>query len=106
MSNSLQFGEQDYNRHILLVDKDTIILKLNENASTGYQWELVKNEGVEICKDTTELRDLDRIGAVGIRKLTLKFKHKGEHNIELKYWRDWEGEDTVVKRFYLKVTVT
>ncbi len=47
----------------------------------------------------------ERIGSGGWRTLTFKAISAGTSPIKLKYWRAWEGDASVVKRFDITVQV-
>ena len=82
---------------------DVITLRLNENPTTGYRWFQETSSGLEIVDDNNEPGGA--VGAGGVRVLRFRVKRGGSHELRMKNWREWEGEDSVIGRFTVKIRV-
>ena len=88
---------------------DEIVLGLPENATTGYRWHVARSDGL----DEKEMGERERptganpqVGSGGTRKFRFVAKGPGSARLELKHWREWEGEKSVIARFAVDITVT
>jgi predicted secreted protein len=84
---------------------DRIVIRLPENATTGYQWQ------VEQVADRLELESSEMIppaeaapGAGGERRVVLRARGAGQAQVALKLERPWEWQPT--DRFEFDVTVS
>jgi inhibitor of cysteine peptidase len=86
---------------------DTIELLLPEVASTGYRWSTE-----ELDTHLFELNDVgadypeETIGAAGQARFRVIVRAPGNGMLRLKYWRHWEGEASVTKRFAVAIEAT
>jgi inhibitor of cysteine peptidase len=83
---------------------DEIVLRLAENATTGYRWHIVRAEG--LVEDETQQPGHSAapdpnpfIGGGGLREFRFRPSVAGSGRLELKYWREWEGDSSVADRF-------
>jgi inhibitor of cysteine peptidase len=82
-----------------------VIVSLEGNPSTGFAWAIDHNDqtflkSIQSKFDTTSAAS---IGSNG--KFTFRFQcqKKGNGKISLKYWRHWEGDASVTKRFQVRI---
>ena len=100
------YGKEDTNISVKTGDEFTI--KLDENPTTGYQWNYtISDESVlEISKDeyVNGSNAQDVAGAGGERFLTFVAKSKGSTVIDMVYERSWEkNEDDEKISFQVEV---
>ena len=90
---------------------DRIDLTLHENATTGFRWQVVRSDGLveEPAADQESLprvpEEHPQVGAGGTRVFRFRARTPGRGRLELKLWRDFEGEPSVSKRFGSDVTI-
>jgi len=103
----LTLTEADKGKTYRVHQDDVILVRLPENPSTGYQWALD-----EINEEILELEDSDfvlssdvGIGGGGERRLRFKAKSTGTTRIELKLWREWEGDISAIQRYDFTIQV-
>ena len=89
---------------------DEIILRLPENPTTGYRWHIDRADGLEqaMSEHTTgsDQRDPNpRFGQGGVREFRFRAKEPGARRLELKHWREWEGERSVTERFSVGIGI-
>jgi Zn-dependent peptidase ImmA (M78 family)/predicted secreted protein len=70
--------------------KDIFLVELEERTSSGYRWDFPKESHVEKIFD--EEYAGDKYGESGLRKIGFKFPDPGNHSIQLKQMRPWNGE--------------
>lgn len=103
--------------------EDEIVLRLPENATTGYRWHV--QEAVERAgRGAGSLRqeadayspDVDssdehalgsnaQFGRGGVRELRFRPQTLGAARLELKHWQAWEGETSVTERFVVTIEI-
>jgi inhibitor of cysteine peptidase len=85
---------------------DTVVtISLEGNPSTGFAWAIDHNDQT-ILKNIQSKFDATSAASIGSNgKFTFRFQcqKKGNGKISLKYWRHWEGDASVTKRFEVRV---
>ncbi|NPE28170.1 hypothetical protein HNV12_09395 [Methanococcoides sp. SA1] len=99
------FSEDANGSEISLMAGDSIVLKLNENPSTGYLWELSLPEGIMLVKDEFVGPDEPIPGAGGVHEWTLKAVSEGSYQINAIYMRSWEAVTGEEGTFSMDVVV-
>ncbi len=85
---------------------DEILVRLAENATTGYRWEIDRSEGpVALVADDYRLAPDVQVGGGGTRELRFRATGPGTARLELKHWQPWEGEPSVADRFRVGVQI-
>ena len=82
----LTLTRTDNGKSITMQVNDLLLLSLDENPTTGFQWAL---DG----------------GGGGQRVLTFKAQRAGIGQLKLKLWREWQGEPSIVERFTVTLQV-
>lgn len=85
---------------------DTIVLRLPDNPTTGYQWELDPLPGTGLVAVESGFEPTsDLMGSGGTATWALQAQAPGTTVVRLKRWRQWEGESSVLERLVVTVTV-
>ena len=95
--------EQDSGRTVQVKQGETLSLRLAENPTTGYRWSVVSSGGLELVSDQNEAGI--GIGAGGVRVIQWVGRRTGTYELQLKHWREWEGEGSVIGRFQASIVV-
>ncbi len=97
----------DHGQTVDVAVNDTILLVLPENPTTGHVWALDNSDATPITILSSELTRThpNRMGAPGVRTLRLKPTKVGTAHVQLKCWRPWEGDASVIERFELTAQV-
>lgn len=105
--SELTVGEAANGKSFRMRRGGTITIRIPGNPTTGYTWAVDKvDENILELTDSVFSRTSDaRIGSGGWRTLTFKAISPGTTPVQLKYWRAWEGESSVVRRFSITVRV-
>ncbi len=107
-SAGLEIGEADDGKSFQIRRGETIAVRLAGNPTTGYTWAVdeVDKKIMELVDSSYTRSSPERIGSGGWRTLTFKAISAGTSSIKLKYWRAWEGDASVVKRFDITIKVS
>jgi inhibitor of cysteine peptidase len=88
---------------------DEIVVGLPENASGGYRWHVARSDGLDEKEISERERPKDpnpQVGSGGSRQFRFVAKGPGAARLELKHWREWEGDKSLIARFAVDITVT
>jgi inhibitor of cysteine peptidase len=99
-------SEKDNGRTISARVGDTILLKLQENPSTGYTWTLTVTPGLIVTRDQHSPSIIRRIGAPGTHEWQIRVMQSGDQTISAVYSRAWEAEGTGGREFTLSFRVS
>jgi len=98
--------EADDGRTVELHVGDAVRVTLPENATTGYRWEVDRLDAGVVSSEGSEPHYPG--GAIGSGgKVTFAFKAQkaGTGEVALKYWRRFEGDSSIVRRFRINLSV-
>jgi inhibitor of cysteine peptidase len=83
-----------------------VLLRLDENPTTGYRWAVDKLDTDVVTIQNDEYSTSGGgAGAGGTRVLTLRATRAGTTSIQLKLWREWEGDSSITQRFAATIRV-
>lgn len=101
------YSEVDSGSSISAEVGDAFEIRLEENPTTGYEWELTVSDGLEIIEDefsqTSEEEEL--VGSGGIHIWTIGVNEAGEQTIDAIYKRPWEDVTGEEETFTMTVSV-
>jgi len=80
---------------------DAIVVELPENPTTGYRWAIHRMDSSLMALEASDFKAPPgaAMGASGQRSLQFRVIGEGRADVELKLWRDWEGEDAAIDRY-------
>ena len=86
---------------------DIVILRLDENPATGFQWAIDKNDNASLALQSSDYLPAPgpRLGGGGQKVLTFTAQQAGTVMLQLKYWRQWEGDASIRERFAVTVWI-
>jgi predicted secreted protein len=79
--------------HALGVGQE-VVLRLAENRTTGYRWQLLAPDGVQVGDGGYEPSPSGSPGAGGVRTFRLRPTAPGAHRVTAGLRRSWEPPDT------------
>ena len=101
-----------YNGKTIQIKKgETIYLKLKENPSTGYSWQLSLSKGLNTLRTKYYPQESSQngqkfiVGAAGFRLWEINSIAKGSQQVKGMYKRSWEKETGKEQTFILNVEV-
>ena len=99
--------QADQGKSITLQLEQTLVVELPENPTTGFRWAIARND-----EETLALRDSDYSPAAGVgvggggrRTFTFVARKPGSVILQLKLWREWEGDSSITQRFGVTIDV-
>jgi inhibitor of cysteine peptidase len=101
---AITLTERDDNSRIQARVGDTLEVRLPEIASAGYRWspDDLDPSLFEVKEVGADYPD-GAIGASGQAIFRITVRTAGNGALRLKYWRPWEGEEGVQRRFAVEV---
>ena len=92
--------EADNGKSIDVHAGDILVVRLHENASTGYRWALDEVASPLIAVHDAEYAGRSQaVGSPGEVQWRIEAKSPGTVRIALRLWRQWEGDSSIQKRF-------
>jgi inhibitor of cysteine peptidase len=86
---------------------DVLAVRLADNPTTGYRWELVPPDAGAVTLDAEGFEPSSAaVGSGGTATWRLRVAQAGRVDLHLKRWRPWEGDRSVIERFDVTVDVT
>lgn len=99
-------GLDDHDRSVDAAVGDMITLRLPENPTTGYRWELtVSDRSVITRADDEYLSGGEASGSGGVHRFELQAHSAGTARVALQLRRAWEPEDMAAQQFSITVHV-
>lgn len=97
--------ENDNGKSIVLKNGETFSLKLMENPSTGYSWQLKLSPGLSVLSDnyTQDPAPEGMVGVAGTRLWEIKVVAPGSQRINAIYKRCWENTTGTEDTFTLNI---
>jgi len=99
--------EADNGRSIMVSLGERVILRLNENPSTGFRWVVDKGDNgiIELSGTDYVQAPGSALGGGGHRVFVFEAKRSGSAHLLLKLRREWEGDKSIASRFELAINV-
>lgn len=83
---------------------DTILVRMSDNPTTGYRWELEPVTGESMVLVGSDYEPTSgAVGSGGLATWTLRAAAAGTTPIALKRWRPWQGDASVLARVAVTV---
>lgn len=105
MADSVMLTEANQGQTIDLRLGQQAVLSLPENATTGYRWEIDRLDADMLAVTETRNYPSATVGSGGRVEWVFTPKRPGDGEVELKQWRPWEGERSVVARFNMRLHI-
>jgi len=83
-----------------------VIVRLNENPTTGFSWNATVSKGLSVISDTFYPPETTLVGAGGYREWTLGMESPGTYTFNATYVRPWEGQSPTSDTFNLTIKAT
>lgn len=98
--STVTLTKADNGRSIDAGGEDAVALRLPENPTTGFRWQIERIEGsLELVTDTYYPSSDIQFGSGGIREFHFRRTAKGTARLGLKNLQAWEGDRSVTERF-------
>jgi inhibitor of cysteine peptidase len=98
--------ERDQASHLTIAPGDGVVVRLPENPTTGFRWQADSHPPSALLLVADEFSSPGGVpGAAGFRVLSFRATGPGPSTLRLKLGRQWEGEQSVTKRYEFRVEV-
>jgi len=99
--------KEDNGKNLSLHPGDEVLISLPELFSGGYQWVPVdpEKEILPLFRISEAESPGDAIGAASMKTFVFKAKSAGKRHVQLKHFRQWEGDASIIERFDIDVEV-
>jgi predicted secreted protein len=105
-ASSTSLTSSDNGKTIQVHVGDTIDIALDSSPGTGYGWAIEKSdETLLTLKQSKFSASSGAIGSSGTETFTLLAKRAGTVNLQLKYWRSFEGDRSITRRFAVTMQI-
>lgn len=86
---------------------DVIVIQLKENPTTGYRWAIDKSDDAILAFQSSDFAVTPGagIGGGGTRTFTFKADKPGTVHLELKQWRSWVGDSSIIGHYDVTIQV-
>ena len=85
---------------------DEIDIALDSNPTTGFQWAIDKsNDSLLTLKQSDYSASSNLIGSGGTQTFKFVAKSAGTVNLQLKYWRSFEGDKSIIQRYAVTIQI-
>jgi inhibitor of cysteine peptidase len=103
----LQISSVDHGRSVALHVGDELVVRLPENPTTGYRWQLDSSGSgfLALRNDEFELPADVAMGASGTRILTFQATSPGVGHLHLELRREWEQGQPPIQDFPISVLI-
>lgn len=106
MTRQVFVTEQHDGQTLLLRAGDSIELQLAENPASGYRWAFSRLDETRVEVEKCSYAGEDsRPGTGGLATWTLRTRAPARTLLELKCWRHWEGDRSIVGRFSVTLDI-
>ncbi len=90
------FGPGDNGKNVTATPGTAFTVRLPENPTTGYRWNMTPSEGLVVSRDEFLAPDTQLVGAGGTREWVLFAEKEGDYTLHAEYRRPWVPSGTVV----------
>ena len=103
----VELTQADQGKSIQVKPGDHVVIRLNENATTGFGWAIdqLNPDYVSLVNSDYAPASGTGIGGGGTRNFTFTALKAGTTVIQLKLWRKWEGDSSIRQRFQATIKV-
>lgn len=87
---------------------DVIVIRMTENLTTGYGWEIESGEGVVVAlmeSNYVEAAGAVMMGRSGMRLLRFVALAQGSQEVRLQLRRPWDPPDKAIEQFGITIRV-
>lgn len=103
----LTLTEADAGKTVQAHPGDHILIQLSANAATGFSWAIDKTDTTILALQSESYTPNPggALGSGGTATFTFLAQRAGSVHLQLKYWRSWEGDSSIVKRYNVTIQV-
>lgn len=100
------YSGSDSGKAIAVKSGETFTVKLDENPTTGYSWNMTVGDGLKIVNDRYVANNTGLVGSGGYHIWTIQATKAGTYKVAGVYKRPWEPLTGKEQKYSLSVNVT
>jgi inhibitor of cysteine peptidase len=99
--------QSDDGKSIQVRPGDVFLIRLPESPTTGYRWAVAHGDEAILPLQGTDFQESAGagVGGGGLQTFRFQAQRAGTVELELKLWREWEGDRSITRRYRLTVQV-
>ena len=99
--------KSDQGRTVEVHQEDSILIRLDENPTTGYRWKVceINKQILEFQNSYYTMAHGAGLGGGGTRTILFRAKSIGDGQIQLRLRRSWEPENVFLEHFEITIIV-
>ncbi len=108
VGSEMKLRKSDNGKEITIKIGDVLQIELERSGGTGYEWYLDQSykKHFELMGEDTETRqDRGLVGTPVMKKWKLRAIERGETDICLSLYREWEGKDKAVETYRIRARI-
>jgi inhibitor of cysteine peptidase len=105
--SSISLTEADKDRTIDVPQGSEVVIRLEETPTTGYVWALDQTDDKVLPLQSSDFSPTPGagVGAGGTRTFTFTAGQPGTAHLQLKLWREWQGDPSTIERYDVDIQV-
>ena len=105
--SSISLTEADKDTAIDVAQGSEVVIRLAENPTTGYVWALAQPDDTVLPLQSSDFSPTPgaAVGAGGTRTFTFTANQPGTAHLQLKLWREWQGDPSTIERYDVDIQV-
>jgi len=105
--SSIPLTEADKGTTVDVPEGGEVVIRLKENPTTGYVWALDQTDDTVLALQSSDFSStpVAGVGGGGTRTFTFTAGQPGTAHLELKLWREWEGDSSIIERYDVDIQV-
>lgn len=105
-TGTTSLGSSDNGKTVTVHVGDEIDIALDANPTTGFDWAIDKsNDALLTLKQKDYQPSSSAIGSGGTDTFKFIAKSAGTVNLQLKYWRSFEGDRSITQRYAVTIQI-
>ena len=105
--SNITLTEVDKGKTIDVHQGTEVLIRLKENPTTGYRWAIDQIDDTVLPLQSSNFSSTPSagVGAGGTRIFTFTAKQPGTVHLQLKLWREWQGDSSIIERYDVTIQV-
>jgi inhibitor of cysteine peptidase len=105
-AGTTSLSSSDNGKTITVHVGDEVDIALDSNPTTGFDWAIDKsNDSLLALKQSDYSASSNAIGSGGTRTFKFVAKSAGTVDLQLKYWRSFEGDKSIIRRYAVTIQI-
>ena len=105
--STITLTEADKGKTIAVQQGTEVLIRLNENPTTGYRWAIDQSDDTVLPLQSANFSSTPSaaVGAGGARLFTFTAKQPGTVQLQFKRCREWQGDASIIERYDVTIQI-